>query len=57
VRAAIDRLAVDNVIKMLTRIDPPVASLEDTPSQNPSDESKALAKAIDYNVLTTIAHI
>ena len=55
--AGINRPAVGIITKMLTRIDPAVASLTHYPTQKPSDESKSLAKAIDHNVLMTIFQI
>ena len=55
--AAIDRVELGNITKMLTRIEPAVASLEDYPGQKTSDDSKFLAKVIDRNVLMTISYI
>jgi len=57
VRAAIDRVELGNITKMLTRIEPAVASLEDYPGQKTSDDSKFLAKVIERNVLMTISYI
>lgn len=57
VRAAIDRVELGNITKMLTRIEPAVASLEDYPGQKTSDDPKFLSKVIDRNVLMTISYI
>ena len=57
VRAAIDRVELGNITKMLTRIEPAVASLEDYPGQKTSDDSIFLAKVIERNVLMTISYI
>ncbi|MGI9465989.1 MAG: carbonic anhydrase family protein [Rubripirellula sp.] len=57
VAAAIDRVELGNITKMLTRIEQAVASLEDYPGQKTSDDPKFLAKVIDRNVLMTISYI
>lgn len=57
VRAAIDRVELGNITKMLTRIEPAVDSLEDYPGQKTGDDPKFLAKVIERNVLMTISYI
>lgn len=57
VRAAIDRVELGNITKMLTRIEPAVASLEDYPGQKTSEDPKFLSRVIERNVLMTISYI
>ncbi|MDE0865284.1 MAG: carbonic anhydrase family protein [Rubripirellula sp.] len=57
VRAAIDRVELGNITKMLTRIEPAVASLENYPGQKTSKDPKFLSKVIERNVLMTISYI